>query len=55
MGIEVMVESQYEFCGDEQQSRRVEGFIEQLKASLQSNDLVYDVKETFLMTWLCFG
>ena len=36
----VMAESNPEHCGDERQSRRVEGLIGEIRANLQLNDLI---------------
>ena len=42
----VIVETILELCGHEDQSKKVEEYIEKIKSTLLSKDFVYDIQET---------
>ena len=44
--INVTVETIPELCGHEDQSKEVEGYIEEIKNTLFSKNFVYDIRET---------
>ena len=48
--INVIVETIPELCGHEDQSKEVEGYIEEIKNALFSKNFVYDIRETISIT-----
>ena len=48
--INVIVETIPELCGHEDQSKKVEGYIEEIKNTLFSKNFVYDIRETISIT-----
>ena len=48
--INVIVETIPELCGHEDQSKEVEGYIEEIKNTLISKNFVYDIRETISIT-----
>ena len=50
----VIVETIPEFCGHEDQSKQVEGYIEEIKNTLLSKNFVYDIQETLSITEASF-
>ena len=48
--INVIVETIPELCGHEDQSKEVEGYIEEIKNTLFSKNFVYDIRETISIT-----
>ena len=53
--INVIVESIPELCGHEDQSQEVECYVEKIKNSLVTKNLVYDIKENISITEASFG
>ena len=51
----MLVFSDPDLCGDEEQSSRAEGLIHVVKTNLGLNDSVYEVKDTFSITQAQFG
>ena len=50
----VIVETIPELCGDEVQSKEVEGYIEEIKNALITQRFVYDIRETISITKASF-
>ena len=50
----VIVETIPELCGHEDQSKEVEGYIEEMKNTLLTKDFVHDIQETILITEASF-
>ena len=46
----VIAETIPELCGHEDQSKRVEEYVEKIKNTLLSKDFVYDIQETISLT-----
>ena len=50
----VIVETIPELCGYENQSKGVEGYIEEIKNTLLTKNFVYDIQETISITEASF-
>ena len=50
----VIVETIPELCGDEVQSKEVDGYIEEIKNALITQRFVYDIRETISITKASF-
>ena len=50
----VIVETIPELCGHEDQSKEVEGYIEEIKNTLSTKNFVYDIQETISITEASF-
>ena len=48
--INVIAETILKLCGHEDQSKEVEGYIEEIKNTLFSKNFVYDIRETISIT-----